>query len=95
MPDDDPIDTSRATDRLYDLDRIEPPLPPPGDDEPFEPDPVIEAYKRDVDRTLFRHNLKLTPHQRLEKLQEHVAFIFECRAAGERARRGEHREAGR
>jgi hypothetical protein len=24
-------------------------------------DPVIEVYKRDVDRTLLRENLKLTP----------------------------------
>lgn len=38
----------------------------------FEPDPVIEAYKKDVDRTLLRENLKLTPQQRLEKL---VAFM--------------------
>src|SRR5437667_443605 len=28
-------------------------------------DPVIEAYKRDVDRTLIRENLKLTPTTRL------------------------------
>lgn len=34
----------------------------------LEPDPVIEAYKRDVDRTLLRENLKLTPGERLEKL---------------------------
>jgi len=26
----------------------------------LDPDPVIEAYKRDVDRTLLRGNLKLT-----------------------------------
>jgi hypothetical protein len=26
----------------------------------IEPDPVIEAFKRDVDRTLLRENLKLT-----------------------------------
>jgi hypothetical protein len=31
-----------------------------------ERDPVIEAYKKDVDRTLIRENLKLTPSQRLE-----------------------------
>jgi hypothetical protein len=35
-------------------------------------DPVIEYYKRDVDRTLLREHLKLTPQQRLEKL---VAFM--------------------
>ena len=32
-------------------------------------DPVVEAYKRDVDRTLLRENLKLTPEERLLKLQ--------------------------
>ncbi len=32
------------------------------------PDPVIEAYKKDVDRTLIRENLKLTVEQRFEKL---------------------------
>ena len=25
-----------------------------------EPDPVVEAYKKDIDRTLIRENLKLT-----------------------------------
>ena len=30
-------------------------------------DPVIEAYKKDVDRTLLRENLKLTPNERLMK----------------------------
>jgi hypothetical protein len=25
------------------------------------PDPVIEAYKKDLDRTLLRENLRLTP----------------------------------
>ncbi len=43
------------------------------DDAPvFAPDPVIEYYKKDVDRTLLREHLKLTPQQRLEKL---VAFM--------------------
>ena len=35
----------------------------------LDPDPVIEAYKKDVDRTLIRENLKLTPEERLRKLQ--------------------------
>lgn len=48
-------------------------------------DPVIEAFKRDVDRTLLRENLKLTPHQRLLKLQDFVRFLTEVRAAGKRA----------
>ena len=50
-------------------------------------DPVVEAYMRDVDRTLLRENLKLTPAQRLEKLVNFSAFAAELRAAGARARR--------
>jgi hypothetical protein len=45
-------------------------------------DPVVEAYKRDVDRTLLRENLKLSPEQRLLKLQDFVRFLSEVRAAG-------------
>lgn len=52
----------------------------------LDPDPVIEAYKRDVDRTLLRENLKLTPEQRLLKLQDFVRFLAELREAGRRAR---------
>ena len=33
----------------------------------LEPDPVIEAYKKDIHRTLIRENLRLT-EQRLENL---------------------------
>jgi hypothetical protein len=36
------------------------------------PDPVTEYFKKDVDRTLLREHLALTPQQRLEKL---VAFM--------------------
>jgi hypothetical protein len=32
-------------------------------------DPVIEAYKKDVDRTLLRENLKLTYEERIEKAE--------------------------
>ena len=49
-------------------------------------DPVVEAYLRDVDRTLLRENLKLTPSQRLEKLVSFSAFAAELRRAGMRAR---------
>ncbi len=34
----------------------------------MEPDPTIEAYKRDVDRTLIREALLLTPSERVEKM---------------------------
>jgi hypothetical protein len=53
----------------------------------LDPDPVIEAYKRDIDRTLLRENLKLTPEARVRKLQDFVAFTGQLRDAGRRARR--------
>ena len=45
-------------------------------------DPVIEAYKKDVDRTLIRENLKLTPEERLMKLHRLQLFARELRRAG-------------
>ena len=51
-------------------------------DESFEPDPVIEAYKRDVDRTLIRENLRLSVEERLEKLARLQEFAEELRRAG-------------
>jgi hypothetical protein len=49
-------------------------------------DPVVEVYMRDVDRTLLRENLKLTPAQRLEKLASFSSFAATLREAGKRAR---------
>lgn len=49
-------------------------------------DPVVEVYMRDVDRTLLRENLKLTPAQRLEKLVGFSSFAATLREAGKRAR---------
>jgi hypothetical protein len=42
-------------------------------------DPVIEAYKKDIDRTLLRENLKLSVEQRFEKLMELQRFAEELR----------------
>ncbi|WP_447972899.1 hypothetical protein [Nitrospira sp. Kam-Ns4a] len=50
-------------------------------------DPVIEAYKRDIDRTLLRENLKLTVEERFLKLMELQRFAAELRQAGQDARR--------
>ncbi len=50
-------------------------------------DPVIEAYKKDVDRTLIRENLKLTVEQRFEQLMAHQAFAEEIQRAGRAVRR--------
>ncbi len=60
-------------------------------DEPrllIEPDPVIEVYKKDVDRTLFRENLKLTVEERLRNLMRLQRFAEGMRQAGRQAFRG-------
>jgi len=56
------------------------------DDIVLEPDPVIEAYKKDVDRTLLRENLKLTPQQRLEKLVAFMRALEQLRGAASKRR---------
>lgn len=45
-------------------------------------DPVVALYLRDVDRSLLRRNLTLTPEQRLQQLQELARFAEELRRAG-------------
>jgi hypothetical protein len=52
----------------------------------IEPDPVIEAYKKDVDRTLLRENLRRTPEERLDNLAALQSFAAEVRRAGREAR---------
>lgn len=47
-------------------------------------DPVIEAYKKDVDRTLLRENLKLTVEERLQKAESFHLAIDELRQSGKR-----------
>lgn len=49
-------------------------------------DPVVEAYKRDIDRSLIRENLELTHEQRLLKLIQLQRFAQELRRAGEALR---------
>jgi hypothetical protein len=41
---------------------------------PRERDPVIEAYKKDVDRTLLRENLRKSVDERLRSLAEMQEF---------------------
>lgn len=55
--------------------RVDPTLPP---------DPVTEYFKKDVDRTLLREHLTLTPQQRLEKLVAFMRSLDELRAARRR-----------
>jgi hypothetical protein len=51
-------------------------------------DPVIEVYKKDVDRTLLRENLKLSIEQRLRKADSFHRSIDGWREAGKRSRAG-------
>jgi hypothetical protein len=46
----------------------------------------IDMCMRDVDRTLLRENLKLTPAQRLEKFVSFSRFAAELRRAGDKTR---------
>jgi len=49
-------------------------------------DPVVEAYKKDIDRTLIRENLKLSVEERLLKAMALMRFAEEMRRAGREAR---------
>jgi hypothetical protein len=50
------------------------------------PDPVIELYKRDVDRTLLRQHLRLTPQQRVERVMAFARSLERLREAARRRR---------
>jgi hypothetical protein len=49
-------------------------------------DPVVEAFKKDVDRTLIRENLKLTVEERFQKAMALARFAEELRRAGRKMR---------
>jgi hypothetical protein len=49
------------------------------------PDPVIEAYKKDIDRTLLRERLKRSVEERLRDLMRLQAVAEELERAGRRA----------
>ena len=61
-------------------------MPSERDAEALEPDPVIEAFKKDVDRTLLRENLKLSPEERVLQLMELLRAAEEFRRAGRKLR---------
>jgi hypothetical protein len=44
-------------------------------------DPVVEAYKKDIDRTLLRENLKLTVDERFRKFQSFMEYVHGIRGA--------------
>lgn len=50
-------------------------------------DPVIEFYKRGIDRTLIRENLRRTPEERIRALESLQRFADEVRRSGEAFRR--------
>jgi hypothetical protein len=59
---------------------------PPSPQNPWQPvsdcgpnrttDPIVELYKRDVDRTLLRENLRRTPEERFQALVS-MAILFD------------------
>ncbi len=60
----------------------------PRSESPLEPDPAVEAYKKDIDRTLIRENLRCTVEERFLKLMALQRFAEELRRAGREAQRG-------
>ena len=50
-------------------------------------DAVIDAYRKSLDLTLIRENLRLTPEQRVRRLQELQRFAEELVRSGERVRK--------
>ena len=45
------------------------------------PDPVIEAYLKDVDRTILRANLQIPVEQRFERFEEFARLAQSTRAS--------------
>ena len=50
-------------------------------------DDIIDVYKRDIDRTLVRENLKLSVEARMLKFIDFMKLLSEVRRAGEETRR--------
>jgi len=59
----------------------EPPVPSTAADAGED---LVEAFKKDVDRTLLIENLKLTPADRMETFVRFMESIYELRRAGRR-----------
>ena len=51
-----------------------------------EPDPVVDAYKCHIDRTLLRQNLRRTVTERVENLMALQRLAVEARRAGQSLR---------
>jgi hypothetical protein len=50
-------------------------------------DAVVDAYKPGVDQTLLIENLRLTPEERLRKLESFVAGLIRIRGLARKAAR--------
>ena len=61
-------------------------LPPPD-----VVNPVIEAFKKDVDRTLLIESLKLTPEERSQRFLRFMEMSYEIQRAGERLRASQNK----
>ena len=61
---------------------------PPSPEGADSGDPVVEAYKKAIDRTLLRECLKLTVEERIEQLMRWQQAAQELRDAMRRAGRG-------
>ena len=66
------------------MEQIAPPMPAP--EKPEYRDPVIEAYKKDIDRTMLRENLKKTVQERVDAFLDFMKAREEFQRAGEAAR---------
>lgn len=53
---------------------------------PLDPDPVVEAYKAGIDRTLIRERLERSPAERVADLAALAAFAEALARAGAAAR---------
>jgi hypothetical protein len=53
---------------------------------PDASDPLLEAFKKDVDRTLLIENLRATPQERSQQFLRGMRLIHELRKAGQRHR---------
>ena len=54
------------------------------EEEGFAPDPVIEAFKKDVDRTLIREQLRRSVDARVKNMIAALRFAEALREAGRR-----------
>jgi len=49
-------------------------------------DPVIEAYKKDIDRSLLLENLQLSVEERFQKFEAFMQGVIDLRQAGAKFR---------